>query len=463
MSGSVIGAMFAAFVLTMVAFAHPIGPGLMLGAITPFDAIPFALFGTAGNLITYVPIVIFLIRLNPGYWGQAFLGTRIQQLAAFFVVALLASHAVMVVEQGLDQIFEWLRKVTLFLLMGVFAWSLRDPKHLVLFVRVSVTSMAIFVAFSALDFYFGIQIMPVKAGRLETAALDTQFETYLATNWRFTGPGFPVNRFSNYLLLVIFLGVGWVMSTKTTLERAFAAGFTGVLIIGELLTVTRSGILGMVVGFVVLLPLGFRFRVAQVVGLALVGGAIGIVGYYVLGLTSGDEVIAQRFEFSHLIDSTIGRFERIHAALAIWSQSPFVGSGWNSFHSYSWKYISGGGLGAHNGYMNVLAECGLLGFIPLMVLTVTVVRRSLVSVRGASEAHEFWRVYFLCGLIAQFVTNVFNDYLWERYLWLCFAFCVVLEHLYHAEQSKKARERLEHLRSLGPPAFAAGAGSPGRG
>jgi hypothetical protein len=50
-------------ILTAIAFVHPIGPGLMLVAETPFDAIPFILFGVTGNLITYVPLLIVFRRL----------------------------------------------------------------------------------------------------------------------------------------------------------------------------------------------------------------------------------------------------------------------------------------------------------------------------------------------------------------------------------------------------------------
>jgi len=88
MGGSIVAAMIAGVVLTAIAFAHPIGPALMLAAETPFDGIPYQLFGVAGNLITFVPILIFLIRVPPGRWGQAFLGTRVQQLGALVIMVL---------------------------------------------------------------------------------------------------------------------------------------------------------------------------------------------------------------------------------------------------------------------------------------------------------------------------------------------------------------------------------------
>ncbi len=450
MSGSLIGAILAGVVLTLVAFAHTIGPALMLAAITPFDAIPFALFGTAGNLITYVPVVIFLIKLNPALWGQAFLGTRVQQVVALFVILLVISHvqSVGVDDRGIGVLWDWLRKVTLFLLMGVFAWSLRDARHLALFVKVGVVSMAVFVVLSALDFYLGIQLLPVKAGLLEGAALDIGFESYRATQWRFTGPGFPVNRFSNYLLLTIFLALGWLMSERSTFQRAIALASTLVLVVGELLTVTRSGILGMGVGVLVVMQMVFRFRPAQIIGLVLIGGAFGAATWYVLGVTSGTEVLATRFDPANVEHGLGGRINRVLAAFQIWASHPFLGTGWGMFQFHSIHYVSHGGLGAHNGYTNVLAEAGLIGFVPLMIVTVVVLRRYLGSVKELSAAHEFWRPFFLAGLIAQLTTNVFNDYLWERYLWVNFAFAAVLEMLVHAERARIARQNLEQIRGM---------------
>ena len=449
MSGSVVAAMIFGVILTAIAFVHPIGPGLMLVAETPFDAIPFIIFGVMGNLITYVPLLIFLIKVNPGYWGQVFIGTRIQQIAALWIITLLVSHAVTIVEYGIGEIFEWLRKVTLFLLMAIFAFYMRNPKHLPLLLKVMVASMAALCVLSMLDFYLGVQLMPVKSGALEGAALEQEYQTYLATNWRFSGAGFPVNRFSNYLLLVIFIGVGWFMSVRSLFQRLVAIACTGLLVLSELLTVTRSGIGGMVVGMLFMLPLAFRFRPQQVLGLILVGGLMAVGLWYALSLTSGAEVLFQRFDPAHVADSTGGRMMRIVAAFKVWADAPFFGVGWGAFKQYSAQYIPTGGKGAHNGYTNVLAETGLLGFIPMVALLIVVFRRLLTSVRELSPELEFWRPYFFCGLVAQLFTNVFNDYLWERYLWVTFAFAIVLEQCYHTARAKEARARLEDMRQLG--------------
>lgn len=449
MGGSVIGAIVIGLLLVVVALVHPIGPGLMLAAETPFDAIPFGLFGVAGNLITFVPILILLVRVNPEAWGQVFLGTRIQQYLALFVMSLLVSHALVIADYGIGEIWEWLRKVTLFMLVGVFTYTMTQTKHLALLMKTMVASMALLTILAMLDFYLGIQVLPLKSGELDVVALEVEYDPLLATNWRFSGPGFPVNRYSNYLLLLIFLGVGWFMSVKGPVQRLIALGCTSILVFAEILTVTRSGILGMVVGFVIMLPLAFRLRIVPLLGTLVVGALVGGLVWYGVSFTSADEVLAKRFEVEHLVGSGEGRIQRLVAAFKIWAAHPFLGVGWGAFKSYSGQYISGGGRGAHNAYTNVLAEAGLLAFIPLMMVTFVVIRQNLSRIGHLSTELEFWRPYFFCGLAAQLVTNVFNDYLWERYLWVNFAFAAALEHCYRAARAKQAAARLEETRAVG--------------
>lgn len=447
MNGSVIAALIAGVVLTAIAFAHPIGPVLMLAIETPFDAIPFQLFGVVGNAITFIPILIFLVKVHPGRWGQAFFGTRIQQLAALLIVALLYAHAASVVDLGVMQIFDWLRKATLFILMGLFAYSFRDTRYLPLLVKGLVFSMAFFTLLSMFDFYLGIHLLPLQAGTMQGAALDAEFRSYEVGQWRFTGPGYAVNRFANYLLLVIFLGVGWFMSARSTLQRAFAAASTTLLVLGELFTISRAGILAMGVGVLVMLPMALRLSVRQVAGVILVLGLLAGPAYYGLSLTSADQAIAQRFEVKHFAGSAGGRVDRVVAAFKIWAEHPFIGVGWGRFVEYSPEYVQTGGKSAHNAYLRVLAETGLLGFVPLMIWLVAIVRRSLVKVGHLSSELEFWRPYFFCGLVAQLVHNVGNDYLWERYFWLTAAFAAALEACYLAARARQMHERLEEQRA----------------
>lgn len=439
MGGSLIASIIAGVTLTVVAFAHSIGPALFLIGVTPFDAIPYQLFGVIGNLITFVPIIIFLARTNPGLWAQIFLSTRIQQGAFVLVLTLLVAHAAGILTVGFGEILNWLRFVTLFLMLGIFAYSLQKGEHVLILVKVMVTSMVLLTLLSALDFYLGIQILPVKVGQLSAGALDLEIESF--ERWRFTGAGFPVNRFANYLLPCTFLSVGWFMSVKSPLERLIAISCTGILVFAELLSVSRSGLLGMVIGAIILMPMAFGVGVRQLLSLLVIGGVFGVLISFGLEYTSAGDVLGKRFESDTLGGGTRGRYIRWLAAINIWAGSPFLGVGWGHFTFYSWRYIERGGLAAHNSYFKILAEAGLLSFIPLMYLIGSAFIRCLRKVERFAPDVEFWRPYFLCGMIAQLISMFFNDYFSERYFWLSLGFAAALERLTILDRLRALGER----------------------
>jgi hypothetical protein len=341
MSGSLITSMMAGVILLGVAFAHPAGPSIFLLAVTPFDAIPFMLFGAIGNSITLVPILVLIVRLNPARWGEVFLGTRIQQVAFALVLVLLGAHAAGILTHGIGEILNWLRFVTLFLLMGVFAWNLRRPEHILLLARVAVISWALLSVTSALDFYLGIQVLPVTVGDIPGGALER--ELYENETWRFTGAGLPVNRYANNLLAPTVLGVGWFMSSKSQLDRLLAVCCTATLVFAELLTVSRSGLAGMVLGAIILLPMALGIGLRQLVGLLVIGGIFGVTIFFGLEFLSAGDSLGKRFDRDTLDAGMGGRLVRWGAAVKIWAANPIFGVGWGLFTFHSQHYIARGG------------------------------------------------------------------------------------------------------------------------
>ena len=78
----------------------------------------------------------------------------------------------------------------------------------------------------------------------------------------------------------------------------------------------------------------------------------------------------------------------------------------------------------------------------------------LKKIGHLSPSLEFWRPYFFSGFVAQCVSNFFNDYFAERYLWISFAFGAALERTWAAERGRRRRERLEVVRNFGSPELA---------
>ncbi len=182
-------------------------------------------------------------------------------------------------------------------------------------------------------------------------------------------------------------------------------------------TLSRTGMLvaGLGAGFLVLQLSGRQGRWRRLMRWGLVFGA--------LGLSVGGTALRSRILISIHDTSVLGRLWALQAGWGMWLDSPFVGIGLGRFADLyrmyapqsAWVYSR---LVAHNSWMEILAETGLLGFIPWCGVAMAVAREWFTSSHWVSD-HEgrvsraFVGAALLALLVASFVLNVhFNKYLW---------------------------------------------------
>ncbi len=415
----VFGTVGAAFMLF-----HPAGPGLVLAAVTPFDGL-FLVFGNVGNLITFVPVVALLVRNSPAVWVRIFAGTQIQVMFIVLLAVLSISHLIAINQIGMMALIQFARKLTVLLVLGVFAWSMRNGKHLELMNRVVVVSFAVFAVMSLLDFYLGIRSLPGAADTYG-GAIGLSAEEAVIHELRFHGGGISINATGNWLLTPAFVALGWFTSPQA---RGKVVAFTCLIIIAGSIfaTMSRSAILGFGVGGLLVLPYISRLRPAQVFFTAL-GGVI-TVGIVVLVLEQAgflDALIARFFpELAARDDGPeLTRTMVFGAALRIWATSPFLGVG----DGTTALNPNGIGFGAHNAFLGVLAEAGVLGIIPFVLMVGMIVYRLARPLAATDDSvYRHWRPFFLAGYVASMTMSMFNEYPWERMTWYAVAFAVALD------------------------------------
>lgn len=435
---------------------HAIGPALVLLAITPFDAIFFSLFGWIGNAVTYPPIMVLLLRNSPSAWSRIFFGSQVQAAAAVLIVALSISHLVSINYYGFDMIVEYAKKVTLFLLLGVFAYAIRRTEHLELAIKVLVVSMALFTFLNMLDFYLGIQILPETPSRFDDEALiNKEFEAYRVGEFRLRAAGLPINRFSNWLLMPTIVAIGWFFRAQKLSARAIAGICIGTLILGQAAILSRGGAIALAAGLFVLMPTAFRFRIQTVIAVAVIGGAVALVGFQLFSMLGVDEALGSRFTASQVTAASFGRLSRVMAGFQIFGSSPLIGVGDSHFQARSAELLGleGGGRGSHNAYIQILAEAGVVGFIPFIVLLFFVVRRLALRDARVPAEYDYWRPYFLAAFASLLVHNVVHDYQWERLFWITISYAAALEHVSAAQSAERRREEMhEDPYGFGTPA-----------
>ena len=139
-----------------------------------------------------------------------------------------------------------------------------------------------------------------------------------------------------------------------------------------------------------------RERSARLVGLAAIGALL-LVGSQLAGNL---DVLSERLSDSSNI---YGRFATYQQGLAIFRMTPLIGIGVNQF-AIGQEHVSEVAVSgvravetAHSTYVNILAEQGLLGFVPLIALTVAVwvLLRSLRS--RVTDPEDMLAVGAFCG------------------------------------------------------------------
>jgi putative inorganic carbon (HCO3(-)) transporter len=189
---------------------------------------------------------------------------------------------------------------------------------------------------------------------------------------RVTGPFGNPNSFGLFLATGIALTAAlWVKASRPLVRRGLVA--TGaVLMAGLALSFSRGGVLAVAAGAVALV---FARNRALGIAAAVVGLVLALIIYpaFVDWRLENQTGSASETARLALTDSDEGRLSAVLAGFSLFAASPIFGVG---FGHYSMLTVSLAGttvpIGAHNWYVNVLAEQGAVGIVIWILLMVAV-------------------------------------------------------------------------------------------
>ncbi|MBI3652047.1 MAG: O-antigen ligase family protein [Acidobacteria bacterium] len=236
-----------------------------------------------------------------------------------------------------------------------------------------------------------------------------------------------------FAIILALLNRGW--------QRTLYFLCVAVLTVGVVVTFSRGGFLGLLAaGIVLLWKLSKRNR-----GLAVLG-LIVATSFFVIVMPNG---YSSRLTTIFSIDedptgSAQARRELLNRGLEVASNHLLIGVGMGNFHIYSIREQV-----AHNSYLEIASELGLVGlmayltllFAPLRSLrrlerlTRNPQRAALVKGRAAPESHiYFFSVALQAAFVAYLVCSFFGsvEYLWHLYYLV--AYSIALRQIY-AEKS----------------------------
>jgi O-antigen ligase len=217
------------------------------------------------------------------------------------------------------------------------------------------------------------------------------------------------------------------------LARLFFLGCAAVLTVGILVTLSRGGFLGLLAVCVVLLwKLGRGRRMKTILAAVLICGTLLAVmpGGYGARITTIFNTEQDK------TGSAQQRRELMERAASIAITRPLTGVGMGNFHIYSIHDKP-----AHNAYLEIAAELGVMGLIAYLILIFAPLRslhRIERQTRGR-RSKSAWEMYWLsvsiqAAFIAYMVCSLFASiqYLW--YLYYTAAYAVALRQIYAAEE-----------------------------
>lgn len=241
------------------------------------------------------------------------------------------------------------------------------------------------------------------------------------------------NDMALHLVIMVPIAVALFFSTRSLLKKGFYGACAILLIVGNVVTFSRGGLLGLLGALAVLLwKLGRRHRLLVFVL------AIGLVLSLIVFLPGAMvERIASVFDPGTDISagaSAVSRQALLITSIGVMLRHPLLGVGIGNFHIVSiHEQVS------HNAYTQVGAEMGVAAMIFYLMFMVAAFKRvsRIESATLAEERHS--RFYYLsvglqASLVGYMICSFFLSVAYQYYLYYLIGYAICLHRIYEASQ-----------------------------
>lgn len=287
----------------------------------------------------------------------------------------------------------------------------KDKKDYNIVISVIVTGATLMALIGIMQYFTGVTI------RKEWVDVENNPDLKARVYSLFGNP----NTFAEYLVMLCPLSVGLMWETRDTKKKLFFMATTGIQLLAILLTMSRGGWIGIAAAAVF-----FLFFVEK--RLLLLGIPAGVVGLSLLPSSYFNRIISI-FNFADsstsyrfkIWDITIGGVIRDHLYTG-------VGLGHLPYKKIFETYIRTMPIyHAHNTYLQVFAELGLMGFLVFIFLILTVFKVGYVWLLKSKERYfNIMGSAMMAGFFGVLVHGVFENVLYLTKITLTFWILVAL-------------------------------------
>lgn len=292
-------------------------------------------------------------------------GFRINKYTAWYFLFILFGIISAIWAKYDDAVFSILPSMIRVLLIGVFLYArvqrVEDVENLLFFYLITVLYMDLFVGKMMIDYY----------------SLSAFFLKRFGDNFFYNSNAIAVlNVFA--ILIVIYFFRRHTGRLTNILHIILSLFFLSVLFLTE----SKKGILGLLLGVVIFFyqkVKGVKRLERMCIGLMFIFATIRLV----IDIPFLNEIIGYRIEEALDLFTKTGtgdvssqnRVGLIGLALQMWSDHPILGLGMNNFPMF--QTIGEAGYYAHNNYVELLADLGLVGFCLYYYMPMSLLRRRI--------------------------------------------------------------------------------------
>jgi len=239
------------------------------------------------------------------------------------------------------------------------------------------------------------------------------------------GPFINRHHFAGYMELTIALPLGLLFAGAVDKEKRliyiFIAGIMGVALV---MTASRGGIISLVAEIVFLTIVTAIWRKhserrrRRSSRLKRIAGRAGLAGALLIGLFLGVLLLGGEFSINRFIDSvntddpTTGRAHFWAVTVEIIKAHPYLGTGLGAFGVIYTRYDTRNGLfrleQAHNDYLQVLSDAGIIGAVLALSFVVLLFYKALSRARSRDDFRRGVALAALSGCFAVLVHSFFD-------------------------------------------------------
>lgn len=311
-------------------------------------------------------------------------------------------------------------------LMVAIGDGIKD-KRIAINIAIVLCSVATFMCWDGFYQFFSGRdfLLSREAGHLDIFFENWQFHTY-----RISGTFPSANTFASYLVpvLMLALALSFFYRVKTRRVTWVKVVFLASILVGLFLTFSRGGLVACTGGVLILIIL-FKKKILWAIPVALF--VVFLFGHHLYGNRA-----AQKGE----IDPTVQtRLSMLKEATSLFRSHPWTGIGLNTYIKKIEKTTLPGEDPdyAHNSYIQILAEVGIVGFMSFMALVFYWFWLGLRSFRNSFDPElKSLQGGVLAGVLGLCVASFFDNVLFEllpaTLFWILMGYGVAITNLERA-------------------------------